>query len=660
MISNGFTINSTREFLKRNWDHFASSNLCNLNIFPMTINRSILFGIAILGLSLFSVACQGDEDLPNVLWITVEDISPDLGCYGDENAHTPVLDGLASKGVRYVNAIASAPVCAPARSTIITGMYQTSLGSQHMRCKGKMPPGFSYYPQVLREAGYYCTNNSKEDYNLIYESDQIWDDSGNKAHWRNRKDKTQAFFSIFNLTMTHESCINSKEKHDRVTQALPADLRADPNKLVLPPYYPDTEKVRELWARHYDNIATMDIRVGEILQELEEDGLTENTIIFFYSDHGTGSPRHKRWLYDSGLIVPFIVVAPPRYQHLLRGKPGTENDELISFIDLAPTLLNLAGITIPDHMQGRAFLGDNLEPERDYVYAARDRMDERYDMQRAVRSKRFKYIRYYESYKPYTQYMNTPEKGEIMQAIREAAMNGEMPPEGAHIIAEKKPDEELFDLENDPYELNNLAGDPEFQEKLTEMREAHAQWSDQSKDAGLIPETIMRAWEAESNATIFEILRAKDVPIDEIREAALGKETAQLMNSLSHKNEAVRYWSAISLGNTDELQNHQKAVDLLYESLKDEVPAVRIAVSRALCKIGSLDASLPLLVEELDSDDEWVRLLAAQVLDEIGEDARLAENTLQKRIDLPDPNKYVVRVANRALNQMNGTINVVK
>ena len=227
------------------------------------------------------------QELPNILWISVEDISPDIGCYGDENANTPVLDKLASVGVRYTNAIANAPVCAPARSVIITGMYQTSIGSHHMRCKARMPDGFNYYPQVLREQGYFCTNNEKEDYNLEYDSKAIWDESGNSAHWRNRKDTTQPFFAIFNLKMTHESCINSKEKHDRVTSELPESLRADPNKLILPPYYPHTPIVRELWARHYDNISMMDITAGRILQQLEEDGLMENTIIIFFSDHGT-------------------------------------------------------------------------------------------------------------------------------------------------------------------------------------------------------------------------------------------------------------------------------------------------------------------------------------------------------------------------------------
>ncbi len=599
------------------------------------------------------------QDLPNILWISVEDISPDLGCYGDKNAHTPVLDKLADTGVRYTNAIANAPVCAPARSVIITGMYQTSIGSHHMRCKGKMPEGFKYYPQILKEKGYYCTNNEKEDYNLVYDSQTIWDASGTKAHWRNRPDKSKPFFAIFNLKMTHESCINSKEKHDRVTSELPDHLRANSEELKLPPYYPDTEIVRELWARHYDNISMMDITVGNILKQLEDDGLTENTIVIFFSDHGTGSPRHKRWLYDSGIKVPFIVKAPAKYQHLLKGKPGSVNDEIVCFIDLAPTVLNLAETIIPSNMQGRAFLGNNLKPERAYAYSARDRMDERYDMQRSVRSKEFKYIRYYESYKPYTQFMNTPEKGEIMMAIREAAKNGTLPKAGFHIAKDIKPDEELFDLETDPWELNNLANNPAYRDKLEEMRNAHARWSDNTKDAGLIPETILRAWEKKYNKSIYSILRVQDVPIHEIRAAALGKDPILLTEALDHQNEAVRYWAAISLGNYQELKSQSKSIKKLNAMLDDATPAVRIAAARALCKTGSFSPSVKTLVSELNHEDEWVRLLAAQVLDEIGENARIAESELQKRID-EDKNKYVVRVANRALNVMNGTQNQVK
>ena len=326
---------------------------------------------------------------------------------------------------------------------------------------------------------------------------------------------------------------------------------------------------------------------------------------------------------------------------------------------MAPTVLNLADATVPDNMQGRAFLADHVKRAKADAYSARDRMDERYDMQRSVRSKEFKYIRYYESYKPYTQYMNTPEQGEIMNAIREASINETLPKAGLHIVLDKKPDEELFGLLNDPWELNNLADDPDYKDKLIEMRTAHARWSDNTKDSGLIPETIMRSWEKKYDKSIFDILRGQDVPINEIREAALGKDQDLLTKTLSHQNEAVRYWAAISLGNIKGLKNRPETLHKLNSMLGDPTPAVQIAAARALCKTGQVSGPVEVLIKQLNSEDEWVRLLAAQVLDEIGEDARPAEGELQKRID-EDKNKYVVRVANRALNVMNETQYKVK
>ena len=300
---------------------------------------------------------------PNILWITVEDISPNLGCYGDNKAHTPTLDSLASIGFKYINAIANAPVCAPARNSIITGMYPSSLGTLDMRSSSKpwmkragwVPDDVLMYPEVLRSMGYYCTNNTKEDYNFDLNR-EIWDDSGKQAHWKNRPQMDTPFFSIFNLTMTHESCINSKQKHEQYTKDLPEHLRINPQDIDVPPYYPDTPLVRELLSRHYDNIATMDMVISNLLQDLEDAGQSNNTIIFFYSDHGTGLPRHKRWLFDTGVKVPLIVYIPETYKNLYPSEPGSEINRLVSFIDLAPTVLNLANADIPSTMQGKAFL----------------------------------------------------------------------------------------------------------------------------------------------------------------------------------------------------------------------------------------------------------------------------------------------------------------
>lgn len=619
---------------------------------------TLLMGFYLLG-SFWAQAGSGqNEDLPNILWLTTEDIGPEIGCYGDKNATTPVIDALAARGVKYDNAFASAPVCAPARSSIITGMYAPSLGSHHMRSTGKFPSALKYFPQYLAEKGYYCTNNSKTDYNLKYDVKKIWDESSSRAHWRNRKSTAQPFFAVFNYGGTHESAVNGEAKHLGIIKDVPIDLLISPENVSIPPYFPDVPVVRELWARYYNNITALDFWIKDLLDQLEEDGLAENTIVFFYGDHGAGVPRHKRWLYDSGLKVPMIVYAPDRYAHLVPGKPGATTDELVSFVDLAPTVLNLAGIEVPENMQGRAFLGKKLSPEREYIFAARDRMDERYDMQRAVRDKQYKYIRYYDPAKPFTQYMNTPEKGAIMAAIREGHRKGTLPEHGKKLMQTSKPVEELFDVSSDPYELNTLAGDERYKDILQRMREAHKEWSAGIYDSGLIPETILRRWEEQYGQPIYNILRNMELPMRDIQEVAMATNPEKLKKGLKHTNEAVRFWAAYILGNEKDNSDYQKALPFLGELLQDPVPVVRLAAARAICKMSSPDGTMITITDELKNDDEWVRLYAALVLDELGESSRPVIEDLNGVMD--DNNKYVVRVANHALNYLQGTNNVVR
>ncbi len=294
-------------------------------------------------------------ELPNILWITSEDMGPHLGCYGDDYAISPNIDKLAAKGMIYTNANSNAPVCAPARTAIISGIYPTSTGSEHMRSQVHLPSSFRMVPQFLREAGYYCTNNSKEDYNLA-KPGQVWDDSSGSAHWRNRGDG-QPFFAVFNHTTTHESQIRNTigERH-RVH---------DPAKVRIPLYHPDTPEVRQDWAQYYDRITMMDAAVGRNLQELDDANLADDTIIFYYSDHGSGMPRNKRWLYNSGLNVPLVVYFPPKWQHLASKdyRPGRASSRLVSFVDLAPTLLSIIGTVPPEWMQGAAFAGKHQADE---------------------------------------------------------------------------------------------------------------------------------------------------------------------------------------------------------------------------------------------------------------------------------------------------------
>ena len=619
-------------------------------------------GAASISIANNTLAGSGNSPKPNILWLTCEDISPHLGCYGDPHAITPTLDRLAGKGVRYTNAFAVCGVCAPNRSCIITGVYQTTLGSHHMRCKATPPPHIKCFSQYMRDAGYYCTNNSKNDYQFNHPK-SAWDESSKKAHWRNRKNQNQPFFSIFNFVTTHESRIESKELYNKATQNLSANQKHDPTKLTtLPPYYPDTPITRKDWARNYDLITAMDMQVAEILKQLEDDGLADNTIVIYFSDHGVGLPRAKRWLYDSGLRVPMIVHIPEKLCGAVPGDPGTVNDELVSFVDLAPTVLNLAGIKIPDHMQGRPFLGQNLTKQRDYIYGARDRMDERYDIIRAVRDKRYKFIRNYEPYKTYYQYMNTPEKGATMKEIRRVHAEGKLPPEALLFMAPQKPLEELYDLRNDPHEINNLAKSPSHQHILTRMRQAHVQWVKDTKDIGFIPEPEIRerckkfgseyaiARQSDGDALIERTIAAAKLP----EQGVLG--INGLIKALHDEDSIVRYWGAIGLGNLG--MDASQAKTLLTKALNDPSGSVKIAAARALCRMNQPQKALSVLEKLLNSDEEWVRLNAAIVLDNIGEMARPSIKSLQGV--MKDKNKYVVRVANHALNVLLGTNNTVK
>ncbi|HBV63187.1 MAG TPA: sulfatase [Rhodopirellula sp.] len=598
---------------------------------------------------------------PNILWISCEDISAHLGCYGDPHAITPNLDQMAAEGVRYSNAFTAAGVCAPCRSTIITGMYQNSIGTHHMRCNAKLPEWLKPFPMYLREAGYYCTNNSKTDYQFKTPSaSSIWDLSGRKGHWKNRQDKAQPFFAVFNFTGCHESGIASESKYKSVTANLTPDQRQAPDQLTtLPDYYPDTAVTREDWKRNYELITAMDAWAGELIQEIKDADLYEDTIIIFWSDHGVGLPRAKRWLYDSGTHIPMIARIPKSMRVDGQGKSGSIDPELISSVDFGPTVLNLAGLPIPKQTQGRAFLGKNLTAPRSYVYGARDRMDERYDIIRSVRDQRYRYIRNFEPLKPYYQYMNTPEKGATMKEIRKAEAADSLSPAMALFSASIKPVEELYDLKNDPQEIHNLAENPEQQERLKQMRTALAAWQNEVGDIGLIPEAEIEIQEQNSGSR-FEILnnskgsrQALRRLVDMATEASNGPSALQKLSAgLADPDPSVRYWAATGIGNIGSAAaDSQPAIK---KALVDTSPSVRIAAARAAAKIGDTTAAIRVLEQELASDHQWGRLAAAIVLDEMDEQARPALPALKRALE-NQPNKYIVRVANRAINELENT-----
>ncbi len=528
---------------------------------------------------------------PNILWITAEDMGPHLGACGDSYAVTPNLDRLASRGTIYMNAWSNAPVCAPARTAIIAGMDPCALGAHHMRSHVPMPTGIQMFPAYLREAGYYCTNNVKEDYNL-FKPDGTWDESSNRAHYRNRA-AGQPFFAVFNHTITHESQIRRR----------PHTLVHDPARVRVPAYHPDTPQVRHDWAQYYDNITTMDSQAGKLLAELESDGLLDDTIIFFYGDHGSGMPRSKRWPYNSGLNVCVVASIPPKFRHLAAAgyRQGARSGRLIEFIDLAPTVLSLAGVEPLKHFHGEAFLGPFARPPKRYLHGFRGRMDERLDSVRSVRDERYVYIRNYMPHKIYGQYLaymwETPTTQVWERLYKEGRLN-----EAQRRFWEPKPPEELYDLRSDPDEVNNLASSPAHRRILERMRSEHRRYELEIRDAGLLAESEMHArargqspYDMAKDPQRFHAARILDAA--QLASSLDPGAAPQLAQMIDDPDSAVRYWGAMGL-----LMRGAKAVEAhgegLRKALADPSPAVRIAAGEALGRFGG-DEDLKRAMEAL-------------------------------------------------------------
>jgi len=451
---------------------------------------------------------------PNILWLVAEDLSPYLPSFGDSTIVTPNLDRLAKEGVRYSNVFSVSGVCAPSRSAIVTGMYPTSIGAHHMRTLSQQPaakekglinyevvppPNVKMVSQILRENGYYCTNNKKEDYQF-YKSVLAWDESSIFAHWRNRPEDSK-FFSVFNFGVTHESNLWDPwyrqfdldpfppdrdvgkwwEQFSGIEKSLyvSKDIHID-----IPPYLPDNITVRNDMMRMYSNIVEMDEKVGLIIDQLEEDGLLEETIIVFYTDHGGPLPRQKRLLYDSGIKVPMII----RYPNKVRA--GQIDERMISFVDFAPTLLSMVEIEPPDYYHGLPFEGlFKSKDDREYIHAAADRFDEYYDQIRAVRDKQYKYLRNYNPDKPYYLPLEYRERMNSMQELLLLEKEGKLNENQMQWFRKSKPEEELFDTFSDPHELRNLAREPNFEKKLIELRKECDRWIQNTNDKGFMQET---------------------------------------------------------------------------------------------------------------------------------------------------------------------------
>ncbi len=415
------------------------------------------------------------SDPPNVLWIVMEDVNPRFGCYGDSTAHTPAIDDLAADGRVYENAFCTAGVCAPSRASLMTGMNSPSLGAHHMRTRTHdveglpdpyeaVPPHYvTAFTEYLRRGGYYCTLDAKTDYQFG-EPFTMWDRHGEGAGWwDDTRADGQPFFTMMTNGVTHESGMWAPEEGGEID-----DPETDPQEVEIPPYLADTDRTRRAIARHYDNISTADEWIGELLVRLERDGLAETTLVVLTADHGEGLPRRKRWPYDSGTNVPLIVRWP--------GELGSSRSErLVSLVDLPVTTLAVAGIDAPPWMHGRPFLGPEAEP-RSHVVTTRDRYDEEYDMMRSIRDDRFRYVRNYYPERPYVlhiPYRNRhPAMQELLRLHAEDALNEHQ----SRWFASTRPAEELYDLEADPHETRNLAGDPAYRDDLERLSGALDEW----------------------------------------------------------------------------------------------------------------------------------------------------------------------------------------
>ena len=581
---------------------------------------------AIMALAPSVVAAE--QPRPHILWIVSEDHGPHMGCYGDAYASTPNVDRLAAKGMIYAHAWSCAPVCAPARTTLISGMFPPSTGSEHMRSMVPYPAGKQMFPQLLRDAGYYCTNNAKEDYNLT-QPGKVWDVSSRGAHWKHRQ-TGQPFFAVFNSEKSHESKIRVR----------PHVQEHDPTKVRVPTYHPDTPEVRQDWAQYYDAVSAADADAGGRLRELEEAGLAEETIVFYFADHGSGMPRSKRWPYNSGLHVPLVVYIPQKFQALRPSDyvAGGKSDRLVSFVDFAPTVLSLAGIEPPQWMQGKAFLGVDAQAPQPYVYGFRGRMDERYDMVRSVTDGRFVYIRNYLPHKIYGQhvaYMFQTPTTKVWQQLHEQRKLTA----AQEIFWNTKPPEELYDLTSDPDEVTNLAGSTEHHDVLARLGQAQQQWALRIRDVGFLPEGEIHG--RSEGSTPYDMGHddgkypfARIFATAELAASLQAEATGALREAIDDRDSAVRYWAALGM-----LMRGEAGVQARHAALRavlnDPSPYVRIVAAEALCRFGSQpdrESALAVLAELGDwgRNSVFVTMAALGALDAIGDSASPLKTTLRR------------------------------
>jgi len=631
-----------------------------VRIAALAVGAMLLIAPATFGQQAAGDATAQSMPKPNVLWISSEDHGQEMGCYGDTYADTPNVDALSRRGLMYRNVWSNAPVCAPARTTIITGMYPAALGAEHMRSMVALPPDVKLFTQSLREVGYYCTNNNKEDYNVRTPKD-LWDESSREAHYNKRK-PGQPFFAVFNSTVSHESAIRNFK----------GTPKHDPALATVPTFHPDHPTVRRDWAIYYDTVTNADAIAGKHLAELEAAGLAESTIVFYWGDHGSGMPRHKRWPSDSGLRVPLIVYIPEAYKHL---RPedyvvGGETDRPVSFVDFAPTMLSLAGIEPPSWMHGHAFLGPYTASKQPYVYGFRGRMDERLDLVRSVTDGRYVYIKNYMPHLSQGQHVAYQMETPTTRLWRQLYDEGQLNDQQSQFWQEPKASEELYDLRADRYEVNNLVGSPEHSETLEQLRAAHREHLFRIRDLGFIPEGDR--FVLAGGRTLFEYgsdMRA--YPLGRIFDAAqlasdiedqADNTIMRLVKWTADENQVLRYWGAMGLRMRGEKVVRSQTGQLV-NLLNDSSPAVQVVAAQSLALYGT-GVVRQTAIERLLSRANWTNndvfttMGALAALESIGPGVAAYADTINKlpsRGISPDGryNSYVPRLHENLVDLVN-------
>ncbi len=558
-------------------------------IFNNFFNASQFFRISIIFMMLFfSWGVISAQEKPNILWITIEDTSPQfIGCYGNKNAKTPVIDQLAAEGVRFTNAFSTSTVCSPSRNTIITGVRTFKMGTGNHRSGYTIPDFIHGFPYFMKQEGYYVTNNSKTDYNVGNKQfiKDAWDESSNSAGWWNRA-SGQPFFAVFNFMESHQSRTMTKPYDwyiENVWNQLPQEDRIAEDEFDMPPIYHDSPDMRKYFARVYNSIKLTDNRIGELLEKLDKENLRDNTIIFFYADHGEGIPRGKTNGIDMGYRVPFIVWFPEKYKHLSPwGTVGVVTDELIDFEDLAPTMINLVNGKIPDYLKGRVLLGKDRSKEVDHLLLSSDRADNSPDLVRSITDGRFMYSRNFMPFIPQMRHIHYMEIGDITKEMRSDLYKGNL--DSLQIsFFEERPSEFLFDLQNDQWETINLVDNPKYDEVLSKMRLKLETGILESRDVHFLPEYEIGLISKNWNAYEFRLDKGK-YPFEVIYAVALlsgkrGSEIAkQQVEKLKSKNKTIRYWAIVGLRsqNAKILKPFQKEIT---NAMNDEYPPVAVTAA---------------------------------------------------------------------------------